>query len=64
MPELRKDCGRDAPDAVARSVENLEVSQRPHAVQPFARELVSGGGEIRDLSSNRGKSAIMTIERR
>ena len=51
LPELREDGRGDAPHAVARGVENLQVSQRPHAVQSFASKLVSGGGEIRDLSS-------------
>lgn len=55
LPELREDGRGDAPDAVARGVENLQVPQRPHAVQSFAGKLVSGGGEIRDLSSVEGK---------
>ena len=55
MPELREHGRGDAPHAIARGVENLQVPQRPHAVQSFAGKLVSGGGEIGDLSSVKGK---------
>lgn len=50
LPELGENAWRDAPHAVARSIEHLKISQGTHPVQAFTREFVSGGGEIRDLS--------------
>lgn len=60
LSELREHGRRNAPHVVARGVEDLQVPQRPHAVQSLAGKLIARGGEISDLAQ---KNNIRSISR-
>ena len=46
LSKLREDSRRNAPHAVARGVEHLEILQRPYSVKPFACKLVPRCSQI------------------